>query len=248
MYETVRYLNNYLQEVICRLDFATPIMELKKSMPKPIFEVVKKYYPIAEPQDVIGTELNINPINGPTINKTITKQWVFISRDRMNRCTIEAEEIIFSIRNYSVFEDLRNSVIDILKSVMKQFPDHQGKRFGLRYINDIPIKDHTNWIVEKFFSALAEHKDEKTTKLLTTLEYSLIDTGLNVRLNYGFNNPDYPAIMKRDNFVIDIDAYVSDIIYEDDIHQLVENMHAEDQDCFEKMITDEFRKALNYRE
>ena len=62
MYEEICYQNNYVREVVCRLDFASPINVLKNTMPKNIYDVVKKYYPIAEPQDIIGTELQINPV------------------------------------------------------------------------------------------------------------------------------------------------------------------------------------------
>ena len=62
MFDEVCYRKNYVAEVICRLDFATPIDTLKNSMPKAVYDVVKKYYPIAEPQNVIGTELQITPL------------------------------------------------------------------------------------------------------------------------------------------------------------------------------------------
>lgn len=140
MYEGIVYNTNYVEEVICRLDFASSVTELKKSMPKQVFDVVKKHYPIAEPQDVIGTELNINPVSGPTVNQIVTKQWIFLSRDRINKCTIEPDSIIFSIRNYNVFEDLRNAIIDILSIVMQTYSENQGKRLGLRFINNMPIR------------------------------------------------------------------------------------------------------------
>lgn len=248
MYEDITYNINFIEEVICRLDFASPIVELKKSMPKQIFDVIRKHYPIAEPQDVIGTELNINPVSGPTVNQIITKQWVFLSRNRKNKCTIEPESVIFSIREYSVFEDLREAIISIIDIVMQTFSENQGKRFGLRYINNIPIKEHSNWIEDRFFNALSAHKDGKTTKLLTTLEYAIVEKDLSVRLMYGYNNPDYPAVIKREDFVIDIDAYTMGIIYQEDIAQYVDDMHFENQDCFEKMVTDVFRKAANTKE
>ncbi len=248
MYEEICYNVNYVDEVICRLDFASPIIELRKSMPKSIFDVMKKYYPIAEPQDVIGTELNINPVSGPTVNQIATKQWVFLSRDRMNKCTVEPESVIFSIRNYNIFEDLRVAIIDILRIIMVSFPENQGKRLGLRYVNNIPIEGHYDWIEDKFFTALSAHKDEKTTKLLTTFEYAILEKDLNVRLVYGYNNPDYPAIMKREDFVIDIDSYTTGIIYQEDVCQYIDDMHYEDQNCFETMITDVFRHAVNAKE
>ena len=247
MYEEICYQNNYVKEVVCRLDFASPINTFRKSMPKNIHDIVKKYYPIAEPQDIIGTELQINPVNGPTVNQVITKQWVFLSRNRKNKCTLEPDSIIFSIEDYNVFEELRSAVLDILNVVMQTFNENQGKRLGLRYINNLPLKDHNDWINGKFFEALSAHKDDKTTKLVTMLEYAVVNKDLNVRLQYGYNNPDYPAIMKREDFVIDIDAYSPGIIYREDIEQFIDDMHFEDQNCFETMITDELRKNMNAR-
>ena len=212
-------------------------------MPKAVFEIVKKYYPIAEPQDVIGTELSISPLNGPVLNQISKKQWVFLSRDRKNKCTIESSCVIFSTSNYSIFEDARNAIVDILDIVMKTYPENQGKRFGLRYINSFPLKGNERWIDEKFYTAIAAHKDEKTTRLLTTLEYAVVDKDLKVRLNYGYENPDYPAVLKRHDFIIDIDAYTMSIIYQEDLSQLINDMHFEVQNCFEKMITDEYRTA-----
>lgn len=245
MYEEICYRNNYVAEVVCRLDFATPIEKLRNSMPKEIYDTVRKHYPIAEPKDVIGTELQINPINGASVNQVMTKQWIFLSRDRVNTCTISPENIIFSIKKYNVFEELKKSILDILQTIMGTFPDIQGKRLGLRYINDLPMKGHTNWINEKFFSALDAHRDDKTTRLVTNFEYAIVEKDLIVRLQYGYTNPDYPAIMKRENFVIDIDAFSSGIIYCEDLAQFIEDMHFEDQKCFEMMITDELRDNMN---
>ena len=135
--------------------------------------------------------------------------------------------------------------MDILKKVMMCFPDVQGKRLGLRYINIIPLKDNENWINSKFYNALSEHKDENTTKLLTQFEYAIIEKDINVRLQYGYLNPDYPSILKKEDFTIDIDAYSTGIIYAEDIEELIDNMHFEDQKCFEMMITDGFRDAMN---
>lgn len=245
MFEEICYKKNYIVDAICRLDFASPIPELKNSMPKEIYAVVKKYFPIADPQDVIGTELSISPINGPVVNQISTKQWVFLSRDRKNKCTIESANVGFSITNYDRFDELRGAIIDILTVIMTHNPDNQGKRLGLRYINSFPLKDHGDWITEKFFTAISAHKDEKTIKLLTTLEYDVLEKDLNVRLSYGYNNPDYPAVIKREDFIIDIDAYTTGIIYCDDIPNYIDNMHSEVQSCFELMITDSLRADMN---
>lgn len=245
MFDEVCYRKNYVAEVICRLDFATPIDTLKNSMPKAVYDVVKKYYPIAEPQNVIGTELQITPLTGAAVNQVITKQWVFLSRNRLERCTISSENIIFSVRKYNTFEDIRKAILDVLQIVMESFPENQGKRLGLRYINDLPPEEHSAWINQQFFAALTAHRNDKTTRLVTTFEYAVPEEDLVVRLQYGYLNPDYPSVLKRRNFIIDVDAYSVGIIYREDLADFIDNMHLEDQKCFEMMITDDFRKAAN---
>ena len=234
-----------VKEVICRLDFANAVSIFDTAIPKEVYSVVRKYYPIAEPQDILGTEVQINPVTGPKVNNVITKQWVFWSRDKMSSCVIHSGFILFSIHNYDVFEELRKAVVEIIKAVMSVDETIQGKRLGLRYINSFDIINHDNWITEKFFDALKGHKTKDTMRLVTTLEYAVESKDISVRLLYGYLNPDYPAVMKKEDFTIDIDVYTQSIVFYDDIENYIDNMHFEAQDCFEKMITDDLRKEMN---
>ena len=88
MYEDICYRRNNVKEVICRLDFASNLDVFKNTMPKQIYDIVKKHYPIAEPQDVIGTQLQISPGN-TSLNNIISKKWIFLSLDRKSRCSID---------------------------------------------------------------------------------------------------------------------------------------------------------------
>ncbi len=245
MYEEKCYKNNYIAEVICRLDFANPVELFDTTMPKNVYKTVKKYFPIAEPQDVIGTQLQINPVTGPMVNNIVSKQWVFWSLDKKRSCKIDSTTIVFSVKNYDVFENLRTSMLDIMKAVLKLDEKYQGRRLGLRYINILPMRGHENWIVEQFYKAFAAHKDERTIRLITQLEYAALEKDLHVKLQYGYTNPDYPAVMKDEKFSIDIDAFSQGLIYDDDLEIMIDNMHSEVQAYFEKMITDEYRIALN---
>lgn len=245
-YEKICYKKNYIKEVICRFDFATPISIFNQTMPKNIFDVLKIDFPIAEPQDVVATNYFSNSLNIPFANQMISsKKWCFFSRNRKNRCTITTDTIVFSIEHYNRFEEARNSFIDIIAAILNTNLNIQGKRFGLRYRNNIPLDKHENWIDSKFYTALSAHKNEETTRLLTTFEYALKENDLKVRLSYGYDNPDYPAIIKKDDFIIDIDAYNQGLIYKEDLSIFIDNMHFEVQKCFEDMITDEFRTELD---
>ncbi len=46
----------------------------------------------------------------------------------------------------------------------------------------------------------------------------------NDKVEQRFPNPDYPAVLKREDFVIDIDAYSMGIIYHDDLAQFIDDM------------------------
>lgn len=243
-YDNICYNKNYVDEVICRLDFASPIDVFKNSMPKSIYDVVKKYYPIAEPQDIIGTELQISPGNAQ-VNNIVTKKWLFLSVDRKNKCSIDSESVIFSISSYNVFESLEKAIVDIISKIMEQYPDIQGKRLGLRYINKLPLDGNEEWINAKFYDAISEHKDVNITRMVTNCEYAILDKDINVHLQYGYFNPDYPAILKQNEFTIDIDSYSAGIIYYEDVSALLKNMHYEDQKWFETMITDDLRDIMN---
>lgn len=245
MYEDICYRENTIKEVICRLDFANRVKAFDARIPKEVYQTVKKYYPIAEPQEIIGTELQINPMTGPTVNNTLSKQWLFWSRDKKSSCIIQSDCVIFSIHVYDVFEGLRKAVLEILKAVMNIDETIQGKRMGLRYINQLEIDDQGNWITDRYFEALKGHKNSNTMRLITTLEYAVEDKDINVRLLYGYLNPDYPATMRKDTFTIDIDAYTQSIIFYDDLEKLIDDMHFEAQDCFEEMISDELRTKMN---
>ena len=245
MYEDICYRKNSIKEVICRLDFANPASVFDARIPKEVYTVVRRFYPISEPQEIIGTKLQINPVTGPVMNNTVSKQWVFWSRDKKSSCTIQSSCIIFSIHDYTIFEDLRQAVIGIFNAVMNLDESIQGKRLGLRYINNIEIGNHNDWITAQFFDAIKGHMSQNTMRLSTTLEYSVEDKDINVRLIYGYLNPDYPAAIRKEIFTIDIDAYTQSIIFDDDLEKFIDDMHFEAQNCFEKMITDALRSEMN---
>lgn len=248
MYEGICYKKNFISEVICRLDFANPIDAFNNSMPKDLNNIIRKYYPIAETQGIIGTQLQINSETGPVINNILNKQWVFWSIDRKKICRIDSTCIVFSLNTYDVFDDFRNIVLEITKAILSLGEEYQGKRFGLRYINKIPIGGHDNWISKNYLDPLLVHKDDKTVRLMNIYEYSVIEKGLQVKLQYGYLNSDYPAIMKNEDFTIDVDAFSQSIIFNEDIEYMLDNMHYEIQDCFEKLISEELKEEMNSEE
>jgi uncharacterized protein (TIGR04255 family) len=66
-----------------------------------------------------------------------------------------------------------------------------------------------------------------------------------MRLQAGIFNPDYPAVIKKFDFVIDLDCYVDTPHLISEVPALVNVLHAGIQSKFEALITDRLREVLN---
>lgn len=65
-----------------------------------------------------------------------------------------------------------------------------------------------------------------------------------MKQQFGIANPDYPAVIRKKQFVIDIDAYAHGVFELADIKQFLVDSHSKIQDIFEKSITDETRALM----
>ncbi len=262
MYDEICYNKNFIEEVIVRIDFSNSVNDFISYMPKEIGKIIKDRFPIAEPQDVIGAELQINgpQINGPQINgqqintqqmgfsnlglPIISKQWVFNSRDRKNQCIVTPNSVIFKYNAYNIYSDLKIVVNDIITSINNAYPNIDAKRLGMRYVNNIRLNGDNGLIVDEYITALNNSRSSHLIRSVTVVEYSLEQDDINIRHQYGFMNKDYPAILNSDDFTIDIDAYVSGLLYLDEVDELMDKMHKEIQRVFENSITDKLRDIM----
>jgi uncharacterized protein (TIGR04255 family) len=83
------------------------------------------------------------------------------------------------------------------------------------------------------------------TRLIQVAELKYDD--LDMRFQFGMPNPDYPAMMKRPQFVLDLDAYVQTAHDLGDSLQYMEQAHGLIQGLFERSITDQLRERMNAR-
>ncbi|WP_414733451.1 TIGR04255 family protein [Acetobacterium carbinolicum] len=243
-YDALCYPKNYIDVVICKLDFASEISELAKIMPKEINNEIKKHFPIAEPQDIIGGEFQINGNDTPSYRKIIGKSWNFLSRNRKNKCTITQNEILFTLNEYNTFEEFKEMLQDVFNGVFNKYGDGLSKRLGLRYVNIIPLNGETDLITDGLINFFKTFKGKDITRQIISTEYSMSEKGFNVNQHCGYINKDYPSIMKSDDFLIDIDAFTNSLLYPDDLVKMIDEMHEEIQDGFEAIITEKLRAKM----
>ena len=66
-----------------------------------------------------------------------------------------------------------------------------------------------------------------------------------LKIQYGMNNPDYPALIRSKEFILDYDAFYEGSQDKESIIENLERFHSKIEDMFEKSITDELRKVMS---
>ena len=251
MYEEICYKKPFLKEVIARIDFVAPLEALEKALPPKLAKVLSEHFPISEPIDAIAREFQLT---GDEVRhrETRFKQWNFFGKEREKQLTLAAPFVFVTYGRYITYENMKAQFAAVVDAVGKAFPDARAARLGLRYINSIEIPDlatPTSWseyIAAGLLGTMPFFTDpEHLTRLIQIAELKYGD--LDVRFQFGMPNPDYPAMMRRPQFVLDLDAYVQTAHDLGDSLQYMEQAHERIQELFERSITSRLRERMNAR-
>ncbi|MBN1882799.1 MAG: TIGR04255 family protein [Deltaproteobacteria bacterium] len=253
MYKEIQYKKTYLKEVIVRIDFSAHFKNLQKNMPTNISNKVLERFSISEPANMIAQEFQVSP-KGVKQQQEHFMQWNYYGRNREKRLTIDMEKFFISYSRYSNFEELKEDFLGILDLLFKEDIELRGKRLGLRYINNIKMKDCDpfNWekyIDKKLLCLFNRFHDERSsiTRIFHVVEYKH-DNEIQVKFQFGVPNPDFPAKITRPLFVLDIDAYIQELLDFQQIKNHLENSHDYIQRLFEQSITSDLREIMNEEE
>lgn len=247
MYENICYKKPFLKEVIFRIDFPSPIEGLGSNLPRTISKLALKKFPISEPQKVQAQSFKISATNVESQKKETT-QWVFHGKNRNKHLTIIENAIIFSYKKYKSYENFIEETKDIVDEFFKKYQKLSVSRVGLRYVNIIELNenDPLSWeeYINEGMSGVIDFYGNKNniTRSFHILEYNF--DGQSVKYQFGIANPDYPAVVKRKHFVLDLDSYFNGAIEQNEIYECTERAHDKIQDLFEKSITDKTRSLM----
>lgn len=249
MYEEVCYQKSFLKQVIVKIDFTSPISQLEKNVPVKLLNAIIKNFPIIEPEEVFSHEVSFEGSSMHSKQITI-KQWNYYGVDRERQLSITPLNIFAVYTTYNNYEETKEQFGAVIDAFAKAFPDTKASRFGLRYINqiDIPIANPTLW--EEYIDPTLLHNrqffgDDEITRLISIAELRYDNVG--VRFQYGMPNPDYPALLKRPLFVLDLDGSVTQA---HDLTETLNNMdetHARIQGIYERSITNKLRDKMHAR-
>lgn len=247
MYETVCYTKPFLKEVILRLDFGTRVEAFILALPQKVATAALQRFPLSEPQKAQMQEITFSPTNFQTRTED-SMQWVYHGRNREKTLTITPEMLLITNRKYQSFEEFNEDFLHVLTSLFEGQEDLSVARIGLRYVNilDIPGTDPLAWseyINENMLGIIDMHKDAQSlSRAFHIVEFNY--DGQQVKFQFGIANPDYPAPIKRRQFVLDIDSFFIGALTKDDVTRCVNAAHEKIQVLFEESVTEKTRSLM----
>lgn len=246
-----KYRTPFLKQVIVRLDFSYPVLKLARTIPQGLREAISRSFPISEPKGFIGKELIVT--KGITKEKTLEgTDWYFHSMDRQKTLIVCRDNVNISYAQYDTFDVLKQDFLPIVTELFDTYDDFEGKRLGLRYINEIALPendllDWSDYLDERLLTSLSFPQDpRRICRAFNNLELNHGD--LIIRFQYGMFNPDYPAPIRKKSFVLDYDAHLQGPQNLDDVKHSVDVFHQAIQELFEYSISDGLRRLMGVDE
>jgi len=242
-----KYMKTYIREVIIRLDFTAPIPKLAKVFPQELQKAILPLFPISEPRQYIGAELMVTK----NIQKHKTVQgtdWIFHGLEKEKTLTIAKDNINIAYKNYESYERLKEDFVTVIDALFNIYADLQGRRLGLRYINEVQLVEGKVFEWDRYINtkllAMLEfpEKPEEINRAFNNLSFNYGEFLLTFQ--YGIYNPDFPAPVRKKNFILDFDAYRQAPQNLEDIKRSMDEFHGRIQSLFEQSITEKLRNTM----
>lgn len=259
-YSSICYKNNFLNQVIVRVDFFQ-FIQTNMVFDEIIEKEILKIFPRRGKDQIIrfnsiNVVLDTKNNNLQNANNEIAEgiQREYFTNDGGNKLILSNKFIIFEINNYVRFEVHRQWFQAIMLALFQK-NRISATRTGIRYINIFDtsrIKLQKNFFTSEVASSLHINlvEEENMPRLIRSMhmaEYRIDEMTMNFR--YGMFNPEYPNFLKKNDFVLDFDFFSNEIIDSSDlILQLLHKGHDEIQSLFEQSITDSLREVMAFEQ
>jgi uncharacterized protein (TIGR04255 family) len=247
----MQYKNNYLTDVIFRIDFDKPVTRSKKSVDD-FHNLVKDIFPRKE--IVQRTTLQAQIVTQRDGNKFTQSQqkvtdYRFTDEDQKKTLMLEPSmDINLVFKVYKNSTELKQVINLIIDATIKIYGDIKIKRTGLRYINDITIPegnsfDWAPFINRSLISSLGfRSENDKLSRSMGVME--LIRDSHKVLFQFGMYNPEYPNYITRKTFALDYDCYTEALLNASEIKETIEMLQKDEENLFERSIENGLREKM----
>lgn len=242
------YKTNFLSKVVYRIDFD----QIKLGKIGEYSEKVKKDFPLFEEkkglEGTVNFDFKTNEVKQAS-SQIIT--WIFYNKERTKRIVINPNFLSLEYDKYTDSKELLND-INYISSFITDFGISAINRMGLRYVNEVKVKDKNLLDWKKYFDndliSPLNFIISKKKKLARVMNQIIIkeDFG-NISLNYGIWNSNFPNEVIEKMFVVDIDAYSKFPLSTESLGltDLVKEYNKKIEELFESIIKDDLRTILN---
>lgn len=247
----MQYEENYLKEVIFRIDFTKPLPQKKQLVDK-FYKLVMHIFP--NNKIVTHTMIQAQVINQKDGNKVTQST----QKVKNNRLSDENQEKILMLEpltdinlKFNIYKNSTelNAIIGtIIDALIAVYGNIEIKRTGLRYINDISLSegntfDWGHFINPKLISNL-DFPSEKNDLLRVLGIIELNRESHKVLFQYGMYNPDYPNPVAQKVFVLDFDCYTTVPLDASEIKETIKILQKDEERLFERSIEDGLRDKM----
>ena len=243
-----KYVRNYLTNVIVRADFAAPWLRAPTPYPESVTTAILQEFPVEEQRTIQFGVAPVMPSGQEPVVSDPVLEAGYYSLDRSRHVGLARGHVFLEETRYEGFVKMSERLFKILEPIFACAPGLAIKRLGLRYMNvvTLPGRNVLNWssyLDRSLVSSLSFPGDgEGLTRAMSNME--LVVDGIGLRFQYGVWNPDYPNIVRRKEFILDLDASAMGLAsYSEACDQTV-HLHNIVESTFERSIKDALRKTM----
>lgn len=242
----IKYKKNYLTSVIFRLDVAN-LIDLNTSVLSKIQEDIIEIFPNYELVIRKKGMVNIN-MSKSTLEEVSVNIHIFSNTEKTHKFTIEEQSLSLEATKYSNFADFYTYIEVIIRSILKRFPHIVFGRMGLRYINEISLKEghplkwsdfiseNLTYPIDNFF-----RHQKQISRYMSQIFYNYDDFMMGI--TYGIYNGEFPNQVRRKEFILDFDCSTTDI-NNLEIENILQKFNHKIKDEFEFYIKEPLRTEM----
>jgi len=250
--EDICYKRTYLTAVIARVDFPSPLEGLDQQLPSEVSNAVLKAFPIEEPRQGFTQEVQVSDGGAVQQRRSAFTEWRFHGASREKTFSIAPmpkAAVFVECKQYSTYESFKADFLLGLEPFFRCYPNTQGSRVGLRYINEINLDDEEDpfdwdsYLHPKMLCLLDFWPSRSViSRVFHNLELNVGE--FNLRYQFGMHNPDYPSPIIKKTWILDFDAYCQGPQEYAGISGSLDEFHQAIQRLFEHSITPKLREKM----
>jgi uncharacterized protein (TIGR04255 family) len=243
------YKSNFLAKVILRFDFEQAQLGQLQEIQQGV--EFKRQFPVSKEEKgeegMIGIDFLTKEVKKVSDQITI---WRFSNEKNTKRLKIHPKFLVIEYDEYDNSDELMSDA-KIVLGLLSKFSIKTINRLGLRYINEIEIKDDNdflnwnNYIADCLLGSL-EFASKNKKSLARAMSLAVFkENDNNTSFNYGIWNGNYPNEINEKFFILDFDV-VSKYAIEvtTDLLELIKKYNQQIEDLFEASIKESLRKIL----